>query len=605
MLVVVFGILLCASMMIYTGRVIGLDGRGTLATAESFVQHGTWNINLLTGDEWFFPPPGGQGTFAPDGNLYSKKAPLLAILLVPFVAIGKLIPFIGVTQAALLFIPLVYAVTGVLIVLTAQRLGLRTRWSWIAALWWGLGTYTLANTQEIFAEPVMALGFTLAVYGTLGYTFRDSFLSGLGTALAVGGNLASIFIIAVIGIVLWRLIRQSGSRLKRSYIQPSALLQHLSVWALPVISVIAITAAFNLMRSGSIISSGYHFNSGEGFTTPLLEGLYGLIFSPYRGVVWYAPITLLVPLGAWISRKKPITMLMLLLISGQIIMFSLWWSWEGGWVWGPRFLLPVLPLMTLLSTAAAQFLWRKFPVAVIGLALISILIQIPGSLIHYSWYESDLRSRFPATDARLIADIADSAIRDPLQSPLIGTWQFLSRPDTLWPVWGFPESGINVLLLAGLTGLFLLQLLLLYSPRAWLSLILSTCSIILASIYAFSVTTPHGYDDINALFAQYSKHGDRMLVYANGMSPLLFEVSTRPSSVSMPPLANFNDPLAQRVFSLLDGANRIWWMYAPEDSEQLQSLWATEDANVIFFDVAGYRFALVDESTASEDADGY
>ena len=126
-LVSVFSLLFCVSMLVYSGRIVGLDGRAVLATTATYVQHGTWDINVLSSDEWSFPPPGGQGVFGPDGMLYGKKAPLTAVLLIPFAALGRLLPFLGVIQAALLAIPLAYALTGVVFVLAAQRMGLDRR----------------------------------------------------------------------------------------------------------------------------------------------------------------------------------------------------------------------------------------------------------------------------------------------------------------------------------------------------------------------------------------------------------------------------------------------------------------------------------------------
>ena len=49
---------------------------------------------------------------------------------------------------------------------------------------------------------------------------------------------------------------------------------------------------YNAARFGSFLNTGYHFDSGEGFTTPILQGLWGLLGNPYRGVFWHTPLFL-------------------------------------------------------------------------------------------------------------------------------------------------------------------------------------------------------------------------------------------------------------------------------------------------------------------------
>jgi hypothetical protein len=62
-------------------------------------------------------------------------------------------------------------------------------------------------------------------------------------------------------------------------------------------------AALNLHHFESIFEFGY---GGEAtrFRTPLLTGLHGLLLSPSKGRVFYAPLTVLVLWSWWKMRKS-------------------------------------------------------------------------------------------------------------------------------------------------------------------------------------------------------------------------------------------------------------------------------------------------------------
>ena len=64
----------------------------------------------------------------------------------------------------------------------------------------------------------------------------------------------------------------------------------LLAFAVPVLVTGLLLMAYNLARFGSPFDTGYHFDSGEGFTTPIWQGFWGLLFSPYRSVFLHTPL---------------------------------------------------------------------------------------------------------------------------------------------------------------------------------------------------------------------------------------------------------------------------------------------------------------------------
>lgn len=80
------------------------------------------------------------------------------------------------------------------------------------------------------------------------------------------------------------------------------------------------------------------------------EAVWGLLLSPYRGLVWNAPMVLgsipgLVLL--WMRRRKRLATIISLTYLGLFFAIGGFPSWHGGWATGPRLLLAGLPLLAI------------------------------------------------------------------------------------------------------------------------------------------------------------------------------------------------------------------------------------------------------------------
>jgi hypothetical protein len=83
------------------------------------------------------------------------------------------------------------------------------------------------------------------------------------------------------------------------------------------------------------------YSGRAGFSFPFLLGIASLLFSFGKGLVFFAPGLLLVPQAAGESTKtiRRLFGYWIVFLFGLIVVYAMWWSWYGGWFWGPRFLL--------------------------------------------------------------------------------------------------------------------------------------------------------------------------------------------------------------------------------------------------------------------------
>ena len=101
-----------------------------------------------------------------------------------------------------------------------------------------------------------------------------------------------------------------------------------------------VDAVYNQYRFGSVLKTGY---GSEGFSTPFIHGAAGLLFSPQKSILLFAPIVILVVLGSfrlWTAGNRFVVVLTLTNLLVFFVLSATWHSWQGGWSWGPRLLLP-------------------------------------------------------------------------------------------------------------------------------------------------------------------------------------------------------------------------------------------------------------------------
>lgn len=462
-LLLLMALLFCIYALSNAGRLHIVDEASLFAVTESLGLRGEVDTNAIAWTQWVNSPGEVLGAFGQDGEVYSKKGPAPAFLAVPWYLLLRLLTLadvqIGMLQVTLLWNGVVTALTAALLWLTAVRLGYRDRVGLALALLFGLATIAWPYAKQFFGEPVSAFSLLLCFYGILSWKRSGGWAwmlaAGAGAGIAVATVTAHALLVAVLAlyaVAVWLERRRTHPG------EPVAVaLKAAAAFVLPLAAAGGLLLLYNYVRFGSITETGYHFDSGEGFATPIWQGFWGLVFSPYRGVFYHTPLLLasLVAFVPFLRRHRWEAVAIATLSIVLVGLYSAWWMWWGGYAWGPRFLVPLTPLWLLVQAPLVDQLVIRRPRqaalrrrwmltwAYLALAGLSLLVQIGAAGLNFVNYETLLRTEYFATDWTnpLAFGPPAQAITDFFLSPVFGQLRLIAQngitPNSdvawLWP----------------------------------------------------------------------------------------------------------------------------------------------------------------------------
>jgi hypothetical protein len=226
----------------------------------------------------------------------------------------------------------------------------------------------------------------------------------VGTVILVGGRFFLGWTAVVLGVVNTPAALPAMGLLAFERTFQEKRFRHL----LPLGMAVLLILLENGLRKGGFWATGYENNAGfatllpysgkPGFSYPFFFGLLSIFFSFGKGILFFAP-GMFLPLEKWRSRLGHTlytsSRLWVLLVLGLILIYAQWWSWYGGYFWGPRFFLLASLPASLVLAARLRFPEPALPTNLLtGLALsLSFWVGINGAVFDQQGLELCLKDQ--------------------------------------------------------------------------------------------------------------------------------------------------------------------------------------------------------------------
>ncbi len=344
---------------------LGIDEETMYLVTESIAERGEVSVGpSMLRETWTVAAQGGVR--------YSILEVGQSVLALPFYYMGKIAASIAppglrpyATRAAVAAMGPVFGALAVLLVaLLVEALGHSPARAAAVALLAGFGTILWPYARTFYREPVLAALFLSVVWALVRYR-------GDGRVRWVVLAAIAFFLAGIVRVLALGLFPFFLASLLRSPRPGRAA----AVFTVGAVAALAVDLGYNALRFGSPWATGYP--QEETFSHPLLDGLNGFLFSPGRSVFLFCPVLVIAMFGLprmWKEARETLGLVAAVVLF-HLCVYGCWWAWANGrGLWGPRYLVPMLPL-ALLPAA-----WVKPGRLWTGVLALSIAVQVMGVL---------------------------------------------------------------------------------------------------------------------------------------------------------------------------------------------------------------------------------
>jgi hypothetical protein len=336
-----------------------------------------------------------------DGHYYSVFPPGVSLLIAPIYALGRHFNF--PIMAVFAVPPILAVISALLIFLICQQLKIGKTASFIAAICFPLATtaFPYSNTlyAHIFSVVCLLGGFYFALKAKKGSAFNHFmvwFLYGLSILIDLPNALIMLPVVIFMIINSWR---SEVVEFKNKIFSVVTFKTAALYTIFPLIFLLIILALYNISTFGSwsdiahnyrvtslvqgvahyqfMISGALDFKYAE-------NGLYTLLISKSRGIIYFVPILLLSILGIsnLYEKSKVSANVILTIILLNVLIYACFYDPWGGWSFGPRYLIMSMPFLSiLLAGAYDKYKNRNIFIIVFAILLfLSFAISLLGVL---------------------------------------------------------------------------------------------------------------------------------------------------------------------------------------------------------------------------------
>jgi hypothetical protein len=351
--------------------ILSLNGMWATDHPSSFVQldwsiwsNHSFSVNDATNST---NPIYSMDDFSYGGLWYIASAPGTAIFALPFVIPAFILsghtPFGYVLIFTEGFVALMGAIS-VYLLYKISRMFFREKTAVFLALALGLSTLLWPFATYLFQHDVSTAFVVLAAYlsliishewyykpGKIRWLSKGTVLSAL-CGLAIGAALMVDYVNALMIPILTLYLGYSSWRVLG--INQRLLFRILAFIGGSSTGILAILW-YNQAAFGTIFTTSQNLYDGKpllgDFTTPLYQGLFINLLSPYRGLFIYCPILILAPVGFYFMLRtrpeKSSILFFIAMIGAVVIPYSMWQDVTAGVSFGPRFIIPAIPFLIL------------------------------------------------------------------------------------------------------------------------------------------------------------------------------------------------------------------------------------------------------------------
>jgi hypothetical protein len=375
--------------------------------------------------------------------VYTSRALLLPSISVPFYFLSTLLSVNPVSLVAFSVNSIIIALTGLVIFCFSLDLYGSRRLAFILGLIFITCTFILPYNTSLFPQPLQALCIVSGVFFL--YKARHnlpSFICIFTRNIDAAHPKTAYLYCGLAGLFFGLSIfasPTSGLFLPGFVICSFIFLRHnkrLLLCFLLTLGALLISAGIlNYVRFGSISEFGYGPQYGNLSLNKGWIGLFGLFLSPGKGLLFYFPPIVLLPLAILFSYRQNIGLSFITvyvlgiawLYFGTIDINGGSRFWSGAIAWGPRYLIPTLPLIVIMLGGLIKYPRKPNTKRLINVSLIltcvaGFIVNLGGVLV---WTEYGLIYGFE--HEKLGAGAEEITTWDPKYSPIVLHMKMISE----------------------------------------------------------------------------------------------------------------------------------------------------------------------------------
>jgi hypothetical protein len=356
----------CLYLLTSTGRVRSIDEIDPVLQSQSLLLRQSTAIPQAVNSGIYF------GKFDIHGVPRSAWPAGHAILVLPWTAIGTYLfaRLPGVpgnisdlaVDTAICWSNATFAALAVAIsFLLFLKLDLAPKRAMACSLVLGLCTPLFVYSGWLYSEPATIAILVMAAFLLFGSGMPISLPRAIAASLLLGfavhirpANMMTAFVFIAASLVADYSVASQSSKSRFAYCTTAIL-----------IAILAISGLIYLARNYSLFGSPFDFGvpataeNGkdlDSWHNPFWVGIFGFLFSPGKAALLFCPPAILGILGLprlW-QRNRGLAVLCGGAPIANLFLYSVRTQWEGGYCYGPRYLVPSLILLTLPCAALLQ-----------------------------------------------------------------------------------------------------------------------------------------------------------------------------------------------------------------------------------------------------------